>query len=104
MKPDRRKQPFARLGRAKVKPPQFILEANFRQDMRRALSAIKLAKLVPECPEMKYLVGVPGLRNVWQLSQAPTEWIKAIPGLGPARRRKVWEYLRSKNVPLRWEA
>lgn len=102
--PDRRKTPHARLGRAKARTPIFIQDANYRNEVRKALSRIKTIKLVVDCPEAKYVAGVPGLGNVWQLSQAPTAWIQSIPGLGPARRKKLRAYLVSKNVPVAWEA
>ena len=63
-----------------------------------------MIRLLVECPEAKWVVSVPGIRNVWQLAQAPTDTIRSIPGLGPARRLKLRAYLISKNVPVAWEA
>lgn len=102
--PDPKTRPHARLGRAKMvkSQPQLVIE--YRAAVRGELSRIKLTRLQGECPEIKYLLGTPGLKNVWQLSQAPTAWIQAIPGLGPARRKKIRGYLVGKGIQVIWEA
>lgn len=102
--PDRKTQPHARLGRGKPVKSQAQLASEYRQVLRSQLSRIKITMLLAECPEVKFVCGVPGLRNVWQLSRATTEFIHAVPGLGPARRKKIKAYLQSKQVPVAWEA
>lgn len=101
-KPDPAKQPFARLGRAKPVKSAMQREIEFRAAVRGELSRIKLTSILRECPEVKFLAGVPGFRSVWQLSQASTATIQEIPGLGPTRRKKIHTYLKGKNVPVRW--
>lgn len=101
---DRSRSPHARLGRAKpVKSPEQR-EREYRRAMEAELKSINLTRLVKDCPEMKFVIGVPGMKNVWQLSQAPTEWVHAIPGLGAARRKKIRAYLVKQNVPVVWAA
>lgn len=102
--PDPHKSPHARLGRRKLTKSQPQLASEYRAAIRGELSRIKLTKLLTECPELKFVAGVPGLGNVWQLSQAPTARIHDIPGMGPARRKKIRAYLIGRNVPVVWEA
>lgn len=102
--PDPKTRPHARLGRAKMVKSQPQLMIEYQAAVRGELSRIKLTRLQGECPEIKYLLGTPGLKNVWQLSQAPTAWIQAIPGLGPARRKKIRAYLTGKGIQVIWAA
>lgn len=102
--PDRSKSPHARLGRAKPKQDHRFAVYEYKMAMRQQLSKIKLTMLLTECPEIKFVVGVPGLRNVWQLSQATTATVHAIPGFGPKRREAVRKYLVGRRVPCSWEA
>jgi len=102
LEPENRSRPFARLGtRAKpVKDPVW-------QSMQSALAATKILKgiriwkLVEECPEMRL---VEQYGSVYALSRLSTESIRLVPGLGPVKRKKIREYLLSKNVPVKWEA
>lgn len=102
-KPDPRKRSHARLGRAKPVKSQFQLASEYKAAVRAELSRIKVIRLIAECPEIKFVAGVPGLKTVWQLSQAPTAWIHAIPGLGEKRRQKLHAYLISRQVPVAWK-
>lgn len=103
-KPDPRTQPHARLGRARAKKSQAQINWEFREQARRALSRIKLTVIQPHCPDIRFVVGVPGLRTVWQLSQATNATMHAIPGLGPKRRQAILKYLHEHNVPTAWTA
>lgn len=98
--PDPRRQPHARLGRAKAKTPQFILEAEQRTAVRRFLRKLKITSLTRECPEMKL---VEHFGSVLALASASTEMMKQVRGLGPAKRKKIHDYLSSKNVPVNWK-
>lgn len=100
--PDRRTQPHARIGRARLAKSDVQRGIEFRTAVRAELSRIKVYRLVRECAELKYLAGVPGLANVWQLCRASTETMHSIPGLGPARLAKVRAYLVGKNIPVSW--
>ena len=100
-------RPHARLGRAKLAAPikgpkQLALEE--MAATRAYLSKIPVTALASEFPDIKYVAGVPGIRDVWQLAQARTETIHGIAGLGPVRRKKLRAYLTSKNVPVVWAA
>lgn len=97
--PEAREQPHARLGRAKLIRPAFLVEAEQRTAVRRYLSKVKISALVPECPEMKL---VEHFGSVFVLASASTEMIKAVRGLGPTKRGKIRDYLISKNVPVNW--
>jgi hypothetical protein len=104
--PDPRTSPHARLGRAKLAAPfkgpkQLALEE--KAATRAYLSKIPVSALVADCPDMKFIAGVPGLRDTWQLSQAPSALIHSINGLGRVRRKKIHTYLVDKNVPVIWE-
>jgi len=102
--PDPKKTPHGRLGRAKAterKRPSQI-QYQLKQDARKALSRIRVTRLMTDCPDMKYVASVPGLGNVWQLCQASTPTIHEISGLGPKRRKAIHDYLASKNVPCKW--
>lgn len=101
---DRKNTPHARLGGAKLVKPAWVVERDYKRAVRAELSKIKLSRLVGECPEMKWVAGVPGMKTAWQLSQAPTAWVHAIPGLGAARRKKIRKYLVDKGVTVLWEA
>lgn len=100
--PDRSRTPHARLGRAKPKKSQSQINWEFREAARQALSGIKLVSIQVHCPELKYVVGHPGVRTVWQLSQLDTATVHAIPGFGPKRRQAVAKYLREHQVPCKW--
>lgn len=102
--PDRASRPHARLGGAKLVKSEVQRASEERLAVRKYLSGVKVIRLIVECPEIKWVVSVPGIRNVWQLCQLPTESIRAITGLGPARRRNLRAYLISKNIPVAWEA
>jgi hypothetical protein len=102
--PDPKKTAHGRLGRAKAterKRPSQI-QYQFKEEARKALSRIRVTRLLADCPDMKYVASVPGLGNVWQLSQASTPTIHEIAGLGPKRRKAIHDYLASKNVPCKW--
>lgn len=92
-----------RLGRAKPVKSQAQLAYEYKTAVRGALSRIKVVRLITECPELKFVAGTPGLKTVWQLSQAPTEWIHSIPGLGEKRRKRIHAYLIGKDVPVAWK-
>lgn len=102
--PDRTKRPHARIGRAKVSNQQHRLAAEFRQAARKQLVKVKLTTILPHCPDLKYVIGQPGIKNVWQLSQQTTATINAISGLGPKRRKAILDYLHSHQVPTKWTA
>jgi hypothetical protein len=101
---DPAKSPHARLGRAKPVKSKAQQESEFRAAIRAQLSRIPLTMILKDCPDVKYIVGVPGIRNVWQLSRASTATVHAIPGLGPKRRQAVRRYLAEQRVPVSWEA
>jgi hypothetical protein len=103
-KPDPRKQPHARLGRAKAVKSQAQIASEFRAAARAQLVKIKLHLILPHCPDIKYVVGTPGIRNVWQLSQQTNATMAAIPGLGPKRRKAILKYLHEHQVPTTWDA
>lgn len=100
-KPDPRTQPHARLGRAKMIRPQFMLAAEARAEADRILKRAKIEMMLADCPEMKYVQGA--FKNAFQLANASTPHIRSIPGFGPARRRKVYDYLKAHNVVVHWE-
>lgn len=93
-----------RVGRLKPVKSQFQENMEFRNAARSELVRIKLTTIQPQCPDVKYIIGTPGIRNVWQLSQAPAALIHSIPGLGPKRRQAVLKYLRDNQVPVVWVA
>jgi hypothetical protein len=97
--PERAARSHARLGRAKPVKSRAQVAIELHSAIRAELRHLKLSQLQGECPEIKFVLG---LRTVWNLSQASTVTIHAIPGLGPARRKKVYDYLTSKNVPVSW--
>lgn len=99
---DRTRTPHARLGRAKAKKSPAQLNWEFREAARKALCKIKLTMIQVHCPEIKFVIGHPGLRTVWQLSQLDTATVHAIPGFGPKRRAAVAKYLREHQVPCKW--
>jgi len=101
--PDRAARPHARLGGAKLTKSEAQRASEERLAMRGYLSKVKVTRLLVECPEVKWVASVPGIRNVWQLSQLPTSAIREIPGLGPARRRNLRAYLVGKSIPVAWE-
>jgi hypothetical protein len=101
---DRSARPHARLGGAKLVKSDTQRQLEERRVMRQYLSRVKTARLIVECPEAKYVASVPGLGNVWQLSQTTRDVLLGIPGMGPARRRKLRAYLVSKQIPVAWEA
>jgi len=103
-RPDPAKRSHARLGRAKLVKSQAQIASEFRASARAQLSKAKLHLLLPHCPDIKYVVGTPGIRNAWQLSTASTATIHAIPGLGPKRRQAIRKYLLEHQVPVHWEA
>lgn len=94
----------ARLGRAKLSKGTEQIAIEQRAATRAYLSKVKITLLVSECPDVKFLAGVPGIKTTWQLSQASTATIHAIPGLGPVRRKKIRAYLIGKRIPVIWEA
>jgi len=102
--PDPKKTPHGRLGRAKAvkSKTRSQIQYQLKQDARKALSRIRVTRLMTDCPDMKYVASVPGLGNVWQLCQASTPTIHEISGLGPKRRKAIHDYLASKNVPCKW--
>ena len=89
---------------AKLAKSKMQQEIEYRAVVRKMLWKIKLELLLPDVPDLRFVIGQPGLRNVWQLCQAPTGTIHEIPGLGPARRKKIRAYLIGKDVPVAWEA
>lgn len=101
--PDPRKRSHARIGRAKVANQQHQTAAEFRQAARKQLTKAKLEMILPFCPEAKYVKdALPKVRNVWQLSQLSTATVRAVPGLGPKRRKALLDYLHSHQVPTKW--
>lgn len=102
--PDRKAQPHARMGRSRLKKSPRQVEWEFKTQARQELSRIRLTTVLPQCAEIKYVIGTPGLKNVWQLCQASTATIHAIPGFGPKRRQAVRKYLVENQVPVAWEA
>lgn len=90
------------IGRGKPVKSDAQKAIEYRRAVRNTLRGIKLERLVPSCPDVKHLLGNPGLKNVWQLTQAPTGWVHAIPGLGPKRRKAIHSYLTEQGVVTVW--
>lgn len=98
--PDPRGQPHARLGRMKARQPDWMREAEARREMERFLRKLKISQCVQECQELKL---VAHLGSVLALANSSDASIRVVSGLGPARRRKIHEYLTSKGVPVVWK-
>lgn len=87
--------------KAVKRPEQLAIE--FRRAQRVELLRIKLHRLLPECAEIRFILGSTRIRNVWALSQAPTAVIAAIPQFGSARAGKLHKYLTGKGIPVVWD-
>lgn len=97
-------RPRARACKLKPVKRQDQLLIEFRRAQRVELLRLKLFKLLPECPELKFVLGTHGLTSVWKLARASNETINDIPGLGQKRREKIHAYLTGKNVSVSWKA
>lgn len=97
-------RPRARACKLKPVKRQDQLLIEQRRAARQQLLKIKLYRLLPECPELKFVLGTHGLTSIWKLARASNEIINNIPDLGQKRREKIHAYLTGKNVPVAWKA
>lgn len=94
----------ARIGRAKPVKSEMQRGIEMRRALREELSRMKLVTMIKDCPEIRFVAGVPGFRTAWQLTQASTATVSAIPGFGPKRRAAVRAYLTGHGATVLWEA
>lgn len=83
----------------------WIRKVARKKEHDKALAAIPLHKLVGECPAIQVVLARgAGVRTVLDLARLPQEKINSISGLGPKRRKEIFDYLVSKHVVLTWRA